>query len=246
MQKFLLLLLSLASLQAFAQKNTDTRVFELRIYYAEPGKLDALIQRFQNHTQKLFKKHGMENIAYWLPVNNDKNQLIYVLAYPTMAAREASWKAFQEDPNWVKAKGDSEVTGKLVNHVESYFMNTTDFSPAMLKKLKTNRVYEMRTYTCKPGKLEDLKTRFRNHTMGIFKRLGAQNGPYWTTIEKDDTQPKLIYILVHKDVETGTTMFKTLLKDPEWIKISTESERNGKLLDKIESVYMKPMPRAKK
>ena len=69
----------------------DTRCFEMRTYYAAPGKLDALNARFRDHTCKLFEKHGMVNIGYWVPMTNTENKLVYLLAYPNREAREKSW-----------------------------------------------------------------------------------------------------------------------------------------------------------
>jgi hypothetical protein len=239
-----LLLLAFAATWLPAQ-NKDTRLFELRIYYAETGKLDALIERFQKHTTKIFKKHGMENIGYWLPIHNDKNQLIYVLAYPDMAAREAAWKAFGSDPKWKQVQQASEANGKIVNHVESYFMKATDFSAAIKPSKKKNRVFELRTYTPGPDKLPDLLARFRNHTTALFEKQGMTNLAYWTTVEKDAVQPKLIYILAHKSEEAGKKSFEQFQKDPEWIKVKSDSEQNGKLAEKVESQYLKALPFSK-
>src|SRR5262245_30676638 len=72
----------------------DTRLYEMRTYHAAPGKLDDLNARFRNHTLKLFEKHGIENIGYWMPVTNQDNLLIYILAYPSKEAHDGSWKAF--------------------------------------------------------------------------------------------------------------------------------------------------------
>jgi hypothetical protein len=92
----------------------DTRCYEMRIYYAAPGKLDALNTRFRNHTCKLFEKHGMVNLGYWLPMTNTENKLVYLLAYPSRVAREKSWKEFMADPDWQTAYKESEKDGKLV------------------------------------------------------------------------------------------------------------------------------------
>src|SRR5512138_1597771 len=92
----------------------DSRLFEMRIYYAAPGKLDDLQARFRNHTTKLFEKHGMQNIGYWLPLTNSENRIIYILAYPNREAREKSWKEFGADPVWQEAAKASEKNGKLV------------------------------------------------------------------------------------------------------------------------------------
>jgi len=109
----------------------DQRFFELRIYTANPGKLDALNARFRNHTNKLFVKHGMQLVGYWTPADGPEsaNTLIYILAYPSREAREASWKAFQNDPDWKTARAESEKDGRLVGKVESKFLNPTDYSP---------------------------------------------------------------------------------------------------------------------
>jgi hypothetical protein len=110
-----------------------SRVFELRTYYANPGKLEALNTRFREHTNTLFQKHGMTLVAYWMPVTppaeGTGGTLIYVLAYPTLEAREAAWKAFGSDPDWVSARDASERDGKLLAKIDSVLMKATDYSP---------------------------------------------------------------------------------------------------------------------
>jgi hypothetical protein len=107
------------------------RVFEIRTYTANEGKLADLEARFRNHTTKLFKKHGMTNVGYWVPADAplSQNTLIYVLAYPSREAAKKSWDGFRNDPEWHKARDASEVNGKLVSKVESVFMSPTDYSP---------------------------------------------------------------------------------------------------------------------
>jgi hypothetical protein len=121
-----------ATLPAAAEKEKDvkkdTRYFEMRTYHAASGKMDALNARFREHTNALFKKHGMEIIGFWTDVNKP-DELVYILAYPSKEAREKSWKAFGEDPEWVKAKKESEKDGKLVDKVDQKFLTPTDYSP---------------------------------------------------------------------------------------------------------------------
>src|SRR5437867_4455369 len=93
------------------------RFFEMRTYYAAEGKMDDLNARFRNHTNKLFRKHGMDLVGYWQPVDK-KGVLVYILAYPSREAREKAWKDFQADPEWNKAREQSERNGKLVTKVE--------------------------------------------------------------------------------------------------------------------------------
>jgi len=106
------------------------RVFEIRTYTTEPGKLPDLLKRFREHTTKLFEKRGMTNIGYWVPTDEPRsaNTLIYILAHDSRAAADQSWKAFRSDPDWIKAKEASEASGKIVSKVESTFADPTDFS----------------------------------------------------------------------------------------------------------------------
>ena len=115
---------------AAAAEPAKGKYFEMRIYTAAAGKMDALHARFRDHTLKLFKKHGIESVAYWTAVD-EKNagKLVFVIAYPDKDSREKLWNAFGKDPEWVKAKDESEKDGKLVDKVEQIFMTATDYSP---------------------------------------------------------------------------------------------------------------------
>ena len=108
-------------------------LYELRIYHVMPGKLDALLARFRDHTMKLFERHGMKNVAYWTPVEEPQkgNTLIYILQHSSRAAADASWKAFREDPEWKSVSAKSEENGKLVEKIDSTYMSLTDFSPRL-------------------------------------------------------------------------------------------------------------------
>jgi NIPSNAP len=110
----------------------DSRCFEIRTYTAAPGKLEELHARFRNHTVKLFKKHGMEIVGFWGPTDKEKgseNTLVYVLAFPSREARDKAFRAFGADPEWQKARSESEKNGKLTEKVESVILMATDYSP---------------------------------------------------------------------------------------------------------------------
>src|SRR5438105_4684917 len=109
----------------------DERLYEMRTYYAAPGKLDALLARFRDHTCQLFEKHGIANVGYWVPIDNKDNKLVYIVAHKDTDAKAASWKAFGSDPDWQKAHKESEKDGKLVNKIEVKFLRATDYSPAI-------------------------------------------------------------------------------------------------------------------
>lgn len=114
-----------------ASAQTSNRVFEMRTYTAAPGKLEALNRRFRDHTVKLFTKHGMQHIGYWTPADAplSENTLIYVVAHQSREAAKKSWDAFRTDPEWIKARDESQKDGSLTAKVESVYLNPTDYSP---------------------------------------------------------------------------------------------------------------------
>jgi len=111
----------------------DSRCFELRTYYAAPGKLEELHARFRDHTMKLFKKHHMEVVGFWGPTDKEKgseNTLVYILAFPSRDARDKAWGAFRSDPEWQAVAKESEKNGKLTEKIDSVIMMATDYAPA--------------------------------------------------------------------------------------------------------------------
>ena len=126
-RKLLLLSLLMAGF-AFGQN----RVFELRTYTCNAGKLETLKTRFRDHTIRIFKRHGMESIGYWVPQDPEKSKttLVYIIAHPSREAADKNWTAFHDDPEWKKVAAASEANGKiLAKPPESVFMDPADFSP---------------------------------------------------------------------------------------------------------------------
>jgi len=107
------------------------RVFEIRTYYTFPGRLDALHKRFREHTLKMFEKHGMTNVAYWTPQDSPgrDNTLVYVISHASRDAAKKNWAAFSADPEWQKISAESQKDGKIVEKVDSVFVDATDYSP---------------------------------------------------------------------------------------------------------------------
>lgn len=119
--------------QTADSKTGDGAVFELRVYHTFEGKLDGLLARFRDHTITIFKRHGMESVAYWTPTDDplQGKTLFYILKHPSREAAKANWAAFRDDPEWKQVSAASEVNGKLVEKVESTFLKLTDFSPKL-------------------------------------------------------------------------------------------------------------------
>jgi hypothetical protein len=123
--------------QARSRAGGTGRYFEMRTYHAAEGKLEDLHNRFRNHTNRLFRKHGIEMVGYWTVTeapggkagSASKDTLVFILAYPSRDERDKRWNAFANDPEWKKAKDESEKNGALVTKVEQVFMNPTDYSP---------------------------------------------------------------------------------------------------------------------
>jgi len=131
MKKLICALFTLVSIFAVtpALAADETTVFELRVYTAPPGKMPDLLARFKNHTTRIFERHGMINVGYWLPVEQkEDDKIYYLLKHKSRTAAEASWKAFGADPEWIKVSTESEANGPIVSHVESTFLTSTEFS----------------------------------------------------------------------------------------------------------------------
>jgi hypothetical protein len=225
----------------------DTRLYEMRVYYAAPGKLDALHARFANHTMKLFDKHGMTNVGYFVPVGDNKEgKLVYFLAYPSKDARDKSWKAFVADPDWKKAAADSEKDGKLVAKAESKFLTATDYSPELkLAQANAARVFELRTYTTTKGNLVALDSRFKDHTIKLFEKHGMTNMVYWhLAADQMGADNTLIYLLAHKSPEEAKKSFDAFRQDPVWVaaRKASEEKAGGSLTEKdgVRSEFLKP------
>ena len=108
----------------------EQRVYELRTYTTLEGRLPNLQARFRDHTTKIFEKHGMKNIGYWVPQDAPKSQntLIYIISHENRDQAKKNWAAFRDDPVWKAAQKASEESGKIVAKVEFEFMDPTDYS----------------------------------------------------------------------------------------------------------------------
>jgi uncharacterized protein (DUF1330 family) len=114
-----------------ADSSGSQRVFELRTYHVNDGKLTDLHKRFRDHTCQILKKHGAELIGFWTPLDEKDGKgakLIYLVGFPSREAAKKTWEAFRNDPEWQKARAESEKNGKLVERVDSVFLEPTDYS----------------------------------------------------------------------------------------------------------------------
>jgi len=119
------------TVQAGDAAQKKDRVFELRTYVTHPGKLADLHKRFRDHTCRLFQKHGIDLIGFWVPTEKPacEDTLIYLVAFPSVEAQKKAWQAFRDDPDWKKVFAESHKNGIIVKEVKSTTMTPVDYSP---------------------------------------------------------------------------------------------------------------------
>ncbi len=221
-------------------------VYELRIYTCEPGKLAALNERFRDYTMELFARHGIENVAYWVPSEEPASAttLIYLVRHQSRAAADKSWAAFAHDPQWKEiVKQWDEKYGKLLAKApESVYLAATDYSPKT-GAAQQDHLYELRIYTAAEGKLEALHDRFRQHTDKLFQKHNMRSIGYWRPLDEPKSTNVLIYVLEHKDLAAAQASWEAFRADAEWLKAKQASEVNGPLTaERPQVTYMKPTP----
>ncbi len=226
-------------------------VYEMRVYFAAKGKLDNLNARFRDHTVKLFEKHGITNIGYFVPLENTDERLIYIVKHKSLEGRKAAFAAFGADPEWKAAAAASEKDGKILTKIESFFMSATDYSPPIEPKATdAEKVFELRTYLATEGHLSNLNARFRDHTVKLFEKHGMTNVAYWNLLEGQKVKPKalmesvtpvggatvefpangdatpaaLVYMLAHNSTAAAKASFDAFRVDPLWLEARKASE----------------------
>jgi hypothetical protein len=209
----LTLTLTLLSGFAFAQQPAaDARVYELRTYYASPGKLDDLHARFREHTVKLYDRHGITSVGYWVPADNRQDKLVCLVSHPSETARRTAWARLAADPEWVRVQRVSERDGKLVDAISDKLL-----TPAEVTALKAKadpdaepRVFELRTYTTTTGKLSQLRAEVR----ADGKRRSDRNGPTpvaaWTpTAGQKGADTTLVALVAYRPIDRDRSLIST-------------------------------------
>ncbi len=104
-------------------------IYEMRVYRCVPGRLPALLNRFRDITLKLWEKHAIRQVGFFTTLIGESNQeLTYILAWESLAEREAKWNAFQADPDWIAARAKTEESGQIVGNIISQMLVPTAFS----------------------------------------------------------------------------------------------------------------------
>ena len=173
-------------------------------------------------------------------VDHGKTTLTAALTKVLEKQGKATAKSYADIAKGGTVRDDSKIVTIAVSHINTLQSALADDE----KKVETATaaeekpmLYELRTYYTPEGKLDALNARFRNHTMKLFEKHGMKNIMYWTPVDKPNT---LIYVIAHKDKDAAAASWKAFGADPEWKKVAEETQRDGKLVEKVESVYMTP------
>ena len=137
-----LCLMSCNEIEKNSINDINHEVYEMRVYHTYNGKFYDILSRFENHTTKLFEKHGIKNVGYWttferdsvsfadkfLIQNDGTKALVYIVSFKDMDSRNESWESFINDPEWIRVYEESRVDGPIVEEIEQVFLNPTIFS----------------------------------------------------------------------------------------------------------------------
>ena len=202
----------------------ETRLFELRTYHTTSSKLDALHDRFRNHTIRLMARHGIECVGFWVPRENPGNNLIVLHAYPSAAARTASWERFAIDPEWRKIKAVSEADGKLVNRIDEVILGPTDFCPVVTAtNAGENRCFELRII--RGGNPAVAAARCRDHALKLFARHGLTHVGSWTpTGGKMASGVALVSLIACPSAAEREKAIRSFRDDPFWSTVATAAD----------------------
>ncbi|MEW4561185.1 NIPSNAP family protein [Bremerella sp. JC770] len=231
----------LLSMAFVSSADAQQRLYELRTYTTNEGKLENLHARFRDHTVGLFEKQGMQNHIYWVPKGGEgaDNTLIYIISHEDADAAKKSWQDFLADPQWKKVAAESEKDGKiLAKRPDSIYMEPTDFSPQNFESAEEPRLFELRTYTTAEGRLPALLKRFRDGELKLFEKQGMTNVAYFTPVEMPNT---LIYVVAHKDGAAMKKAWDGFRNDQEWQQLWEQSTKDGKIVIKVDRQILRPV-----
>ena len=215
-------------------------VYELRIYAAAEDRLGHLIKRFREHTDRLFRKHKMEPIGYWLPTDGtakEKRRFVYILKHPSRYAAYKNWNGFTHDPEWKRSVLEQPEFQRLLSErPESIFLTPKQFRNASTRSTKPG-IYELRIHTAANGQLVTLQKSHREQVVGLHLKYGIRDIGSWFAYDRPESENTLYTLLCHTTRKQADLNWKALESDPTWKKGGTI----GKLIQKTERLYLKPL-----
>jgi hypothetical protein len=246
----------------------DSPVYQMRVYQPQAGQQAAALQLITEGIP-LCEKHGIKVPAVMVPVEATDERIFLLFSHLSKATAEVNWEAFHKDQDWVAATSKANTNGPIVTLLGNYYLTGNDYMPELGPSSSKPRIFELRTYIASTNHLSNLNSRFRDHTVKLFKKHGMTNmlytslatgesatcGPMLKALaavgqdsaEIDATEPAqdktLIYLLAHDSVDAAKESFGKFRTDPEWTTAmkASETKAGGPLTVKngVKSLFLK-------
>jgi hypothetical protein len=221
----------------------DSRYFEWRVYEVTPKKLEAVLDRFRDHVDRIRFRHGIETLGSWITTNKaGADVFVYLLSAPNEEKFRESEKAFNADKEFQRAYAAStEAHGKTVEKITSYPIQTTEWSPAIRSAMMSPpRAFELRIYDVLPEKMTDYLSNYRDARLRLFEKHGFSNLGFWTTTGTNQSN-KFIMLLSHQTGQLIDDSKTAYHSDPEWkSQVDEWNKRVGKTTTNVLSFILKP------
>jgi len=189
------------------KESSDGRVYELRTYFASPGKLDDLHNRFKNHLLGFHEKHGITNIGYWVPTDNPKRMIVALVSYPSMEARDRSWSRLSADREWIQARRESEENGRILDAIREEVLSADEATDVMTLAMNEGRGFEIHRFTAESGQGETVKARVREELNDEFGKSQVTVRFFTPTGEGNRTATTLLAFIVRPVAEVDVVEF---------------------------------------
>ncbi len=223
----------------------DARIYILSSVAAEPGKLNELHAAIRDRLIPQAAKLGVTVLGVFTPLENPEGRVFYVATCASREALDKAEQAAENDPAFAETDGILEDLAESGKSLPDRLMQTTDFSPVGAPAAgKGPRVFELRTYTTRPGNLPLLHARFRDHTLALFAKHGMTNLWYWQLVkDQAGADESLIYMLAHASTDAAKASFEAFRADPAWVAAKKASEEKGggslTVPNGVKSVFLK-------
>ncbi|MDX1951731.1 MAG: NIPSNAP family protein [Verrucomicrobiota bacterium] len=214
---------------------------EFRLYQVVPGKLEAVLERFRDKIEPLYKKHQIRALGYWTNVlTPEKPIFLYLLSDSSQESLASKMKAFAEDPEFKKAYAEStQKHGPTVEKIETFKVNPLDLpAEAAPNSIQMSRTFEFRHYIVTPGRMNDYIQNYKEHRTALFSKHGLSNYGYWQSA--DPGQPDSFFMmLTHTSVDAINKAKAAYHADPAWNEAVKPLDKAGPPTKSVVSIMLK-------
>lgn len=216
---------------------------ELRIYTVASNKMDGVLERFRETVEPVRRKHGIKTVGYWTaPGATNGGTFAYLMSAPSRDELQKQEKAFGDDAAFKAGYAVSnQKHGKTVDKIGTLRLSSDPTATFDFTNSATARVFDLRIYSILPGKLEAFRNRWRDHAAPVYARHGLRSIGWWVTEKKDaDGNDQFVCLLAGESVDAIHKAINAFHQDLEWQRVEKETEKDGKLRNKVEAFKMTP------